>query len=68
MNNLISGFNTDLFRGEEMKLCQIYFQSEAAYACVSQLGESGVVQFNDVNICYKDVHSKWDKMGFLVKT
>jgi hypothetical protein len=52
MNSLINGefLNTDLFRGEEMKLCQIYFQSEAAYACVSQLGECGVVQFNDVNI------------------
>lgn len=37
-----------LFRGEEMKLCQIYFQSEVAYACVSQLGEMGIVQFNDV--------------------
>jgi V-type H+-transporting ATPase subunit a len=37
-----------LFRGEEMKLCQIYFQSEVAYACVSQLGEMGLVQFNDV--------------------
>ena len=55
MTNLISGefFNTDLFRGEEMKLCQIYFQSEAAYACVSQLGECGIVQFNDVKTLFK---------------
>jgi V-type H+-transporting ATPase subunit a len=37
-----------LFRGEEMRLCQIYFQSEVAYSCVSQLGEMGVVQFKDV--------------------
>ena len=52
MSSLLSGemFNTDLFRGEEMKLCQIYFQAEAAYACVSSLGECGVVQFNDVKL------------------
>ena len=51
MSSLLNGelFNTDLFRGEEMKLCQIYFQSEAAYSCVAQLGEYGVVQFNDLN-------------------
>ncbi len=40
---------SDLFRGEIMRLCQIYFQSEVAYSCVSQLGEMGVVQFNDVS-------------------
>lgn len=37
-----------IFRGEEMTLCQIYFQSEAAYTCVAQLGELGIVQFRDV--------------------
>lgn len=31
-----------------MTLCQIYFQSEAAYSCVAQLGELGIVQFRDV--------------------
>jgi hypothetical protein len=41
---------SDLFRGESMNLCQIYFQAEVAYSCVSQLGEMGVVQFNDVII------------------
>ena len=39
-----------LFRGEEMALCQIYFQTEAAYSCLAQLGELGVVQFRDVII------------------
>ena len=38
-----------LFRSEEMNLCQIFLQSEAAYACVSELGELGLVQFKDVS-------------------
>ncbi|XP_021350640.1 V-type proton ATPase 116 kDa subunit a-like isoform X8 [Mizuhopecten yessoensis] len=38
-----------LFRSEEMNLCQIFLQSEASYACVSELGELGLVQFKDLN-------------------
>ncbi|XP_076354195.1 V-type proton ATPase 116 kDa subunit a 1-like isoform X2 [Tachypleus tridentatus] len=38
-----------LFRCEEMTLCQLFLQSEAAYACVSELGELGLVQFRDLN-------------------
>lgn len=38
-----------LFRSEEMSLCQLFLQSEAAYACVSELGELGLVQFRDVS-------------------
>lgn len=38
-----------LFRSEDMTLCQLYLQSEAAYSVVSQLGELGVVQFKDLN-------------------
>lgn len=38
-----------LFRSEEMALCQLFLQSEAAYACVSELGELGFVQFRDLN-------------------
>lgn len=41
-----------LFRSEEMSLCQIFLQSEAAYACVSELGELGLVQFKDVRPCH----------------
>lgn len=37
------------FRSEEMALCQLFLQSEAAYACVSELGELGLVQFRDLN-------------------
>lgn len=38
-----------LFRSEEMTLCQLFLQAEAAYACVSELGELGLVQFRDLN-------------------
>jgi len=45
-NSMTSG---SLFRSEEMALCQLFLQSEAAYACVSELGELGLVQFRDMN-------------------
>ncbi|KAL4229509.1 Unc-32p [Mactra antiquata] len=38
-----------LFRSEDMTLCQLFLQSEASYACVSELGELGLVQFRDLN-------------------
>jgi V-type H+-transporting ATPase subunit a len=38
-----------LFRSEEMRLCQVFLQIEAAYACVSELGELGQIQFKDLN-------------------
>ena len=38
-----------MFRTEEMVLCQLFIQPEAAYASVSILGELGIVQFRDVN-------------------
>ncbi|XP_054289146.1 V-type proton ATPase 116 kDa subunit a 1-like [Macrosteles quadrilineatus] len=38
------------FRSEEMTLCQLFLQSEAAYSCVSELGELGLVQFRDLNV------------------
>ncbi|XP_057292954.1 V-type proton ATPase 116 kDa subunit a 1-like isoform X2 [Hydractinia symbiolongicarpus] len=40
---------TSMFRSEEMTLCQLFLQSESAYACVSELGELGVVEFRDLN-------------------
>jgi len=42
-----------LYRSEEMTLCQLFLQAEAAYACVSELGELGLVQFRDVSIEYR---------------
>lgn len=38
-----------LFRSEEMALCQLFIQPEAAYSSVATLGEAGVVQFRDVS-------------------
>ena len=39
-----------LYRSEEMCLAQLYLQSEAAFACVSELGELGLAEFIDVCI------------------
>lgn len=38
-----------MFRSEEMALCQLFIQPEAAYTSVSELGETGTVQFRDVS-------------------
>jgi len=38
-----------LFRSELMCRCQLYLPPEAAYNCVAELGELGLVQFVDVN-------------------
>nr|XP_015208620.1 PREDICTED: V-type proton ATPase 116 kDa subunit a isoform 4 isoform X1 [Lepisosteus oculatus] len=38
-----------LFRSEEMCLTQIILQVEAAYCCIAELGELGLVQFRDLN-------------------
>ncbi|KAI5723775.1 hypothetical protein M8J76_010814 [Diaphorina citri] len=38
-----------MFRSEEMALCQLFIQPEAAYSSVSTLGEAGIVQFRDLN-------------------
>lgn len=36
------------FRSEEMALAQLFIQPEAAYYSISELGETGIVQFRDV--------------------
>jgi len=38
-----------LYRSETMCLVNIYLQSEAAFTCISELGERGLVQFSDLN-------------------
>ncbi|CAL1686830.1 unnamed protein product [Lasius platythorax] len=38
-----------MFRSEEMTLCQLFIQPEAAYLSISELGETGTVQFRDLN-------------------
>lgn len=37
------------FRSEAMTLCQLFLQTESAYACVNALGELGLTQFRDLN-------------------
>lgn len=39
-----------IYRSEQMCLAQLFLQSEAAYQCVAELGELGLVQFRDVYI------------------
>ncbi|CAF3743012.1 unnamed protein product [Rotaria sp. Silwood1] len=38
-----------IFRSEEMTLCQLFLQPDAAYSCIAELGELGIVQFRDLN-------------------
>ncbi|XP_065793987.1 V-type proton ATPase 116 kDa subunit a 3 [Muntiacus reevesi] len=38
-----------LFRSEEVALVQLFLPTAAAYTCVSQLGELGLVEFRDLN-------------------
>ncbi|XP_042333829.1 V-type proton ATPase 116 kDa subunit a3 isoform X1 [Sceloporus undulatus] len=38
-----------MFRSEEMCLAQLFLQSGSAYACISELGEQGLVEFHDLN-------------------
>ncbi len=33
-----------------MTLCQLFLQPDAAYSCIAELGELGIVQFRDVRI------------------
>jgi len=40
---------SSFFRSELMSRCQLYLPPEAAYNCVSELGELGLVQFVDLN-------------------
>lgn len=41
-----------VFRSEEMCLSQVFLQVEAAYCCVAELGELGLVQFKDVGAAF----------------
>lgn len=56
----------ELFRSEEMTLAQLFLQSEAAYCCVSELGELGMVQFRDVSSNTQVVVSGISDPGFVL--
>ena len=36
-------------RSEPMSLCQLFLQTESAYACVDQFGSIGMIEFRDLN-------------------
>lgn len=55
----------DMFRSEEMALCQMFIQPEAAYTSVSELGERGCVQFRDVRSILKTCANKYLTLAFL---
>ena len=38
-----------MFRSEEVALVQLFLPTAAAYTCVNQLGELGLVEFRDVS-------------------
>lgn len=48
-----------MFRSEEMALCQLFIQPEAAYSSLSTLGEAGIVQFRDLNSNVNAFHRKF---------
>ncbi|KAL8182945.1 UNVERIFIED_CONTAM: hypothetical protein K2H54_008831, partial [Gekko kuhli] len=47
--HLSSSTMGSMFRSEEIRLVQLFLQSASAYACVSELGERGLVEFRDLN-------------------
>lgn len=57
-----------MFRSEEMALCQLFIQPEAAYTSVSELGEAGSVQFRDVSIYFIGIFMKNDMMTLISLT
>uniref|UniRef100_A0A915MT79 V-type proton ATPase subunit a n=1 Tax=Meloidogyne javanica TaxID=6303 RepID=A0A915MT79_MELJA len=44
-----------IHRSEEMCLVQLFLQNEAAYLCVAELGEIGLVQFRDVRFLEREI-------------
>jgi V-type H+-transporting ATPase subunit a len=49
-----------LLRSEQMCLSQVFMGIEAAYHCVAELGELGLVQFNDVRLTSPLFQSTFD--------
>lgn len=48
-----------LFRSKRMCLSQLFVQNEAAYECISSLGELGLTQFKDMNAGTNAFHRKY---------
>ncbi|XP_063360385.1 V-type proton ATPase 116 kDa subunit a 1-like [Cydia amplana] len=49
----------DMFRSEEMVLCQLFVQPEAAYVSMYELGEAGIAQFRDLNPHVNDFQRRY---------
>ncbi|XP_041923507.1 V-type proton ATPase 116 kDa subunit a1 [Alosa sapidissima] len=47
------------FQSEEMCLVQLFFQTESAHYCISELGNLGLVQFRDLNPDASAFHRKF---------
>lgn len=56
-----------MFRSEEMVLCQLFVQSEAAYVSMYELGEAGVAQFRDVSTANSGTSTLQDKLLSMTK-
>lgn len=54
-----------MFRSEEMALCQLFIQPEAAYTSISELGELGTVQFRDVSAVHVKIEVERTRNDFL---
>ncbi|XP_026737115.1 V-type proton ATPase 116 kDa subunit a-like [Trichoplusia ni] len=48
-----------MFRSEEMVLCQLFVQPEAAYVSMYELGEAGIAQFRDLNPHVNDFQRRY---------
>ncbi|VVC98829.1 unnamed protein product [Leptidea sinapis] len=48
-----------MFRSEEMVLCQMFVQPEAAYVSMYELGEAGIAQFRDLNPHVNDFQRRY---------
>ncbi|XP_072939413.1 V-type proton ATPase 116 kDa subunit a 1-like [Epargyreus clarus] len=48
-----------MFRSEEMVLCQLFVQPEAAYVSMYELGETGIAQFRDLNPHVNDFQRRY---------
>lgn len=57
-----------MFRSEEMTLCQMFIQPEAAYTSVSELGETGAVQFRDVSVFHYINNMNYDLINSNLST
>ncbi|XP_032512441.2 V-type proton ATPase 116 kDa subunit a 1-like isoform X1 [Danaus plexippus] len=59
IDDLGPGPDSTMFRSEEMVLCQLFVQPEAAYVSMYELGEAGIAQFRDLNPHVNDFQRRY---------